>query len=324
MYIPFIDRDYELKWVLEWFDKGFYPIMVIYGPEGCGKTRLLIESINRVREFNEYMVFYIDALEDKDPSRAFYGSSYVLDTVSSIIGSVSGLGSGFARAIGYWFKKLVTRINVRGRHVVLLVDDVVRAIGLDNIDVYCKKMLDLLEEIYRYDPETVSIIVTTSEGLSRERLLKHRWTTQYLLWNLDRDATRALLEKLHAPRDRFEEIIEYTGGNPRSVIELWRLSWNTSFWFKKYLEVVRSVLETMDRELISYLEYVIEDPDYLSKTPSSLYNMLLEYNIVIELPLKELRIANKPVKDLDLGIGERYAFQLPIYRYVLKKLVDEN
>ena len=321
---PFIDREYEMKWVLEWFKKGFYPIMVVYGPEGCGKTRLLLESINRVRESSEYFVLYINALEERDPSRAFYGSDSVLDIILNITKGLSGVGAEVARALSYWFKKLVTRIGVRGKHVVIVVDDVVKAIGLDYIDVYCKKLLDLMEELYSYNPESVTVVVTTSEGLSRERLLKHRWATEYLLWNLGREEARALLESLGAPSEKLDEIILYTGGNPRAIIELWRLSWDIRVWTRKYIEIARTILSKLGDNEISYIEEIISDPDKMSSIPSSLYRLLLEYNIVIELPIRDLRIAGKPEQDRELGIGEYYAFQLPVYMHVFKELLATN
>ncbi|RLE83654.1 MAG: hypothetical protein DRJ67_11815, partial [Thermoprotei archaeon] len=44
----FVDRIEELEFLEELSIKGFYPVLYIYGPEGCGKTRLLREFYSRI------------------------------------------------------------------------------------------------------------------------------------------------------------------------------------------------------------------------------------------------------------------------------------
>ncbi|BDR92671.1 hypothetical protein Vsou_17640 [Vulcanisaeta souniana JCM 11219] len=40
--IEFTDRDLALKLIEEWAEKSTFPVQVIYGPEGCGKTAWLL------------------------------------------------------------------------------------------------------------------------------------------------------------------------------------------------------------------------------------------------------------------------------------------
>ena len=46
---------------------------------------------------------------------------------------------------------------------------------------------------------------------------------------------------------------------------------------------------------------------------------LIEYNMVIELPVRELRLAGQPERNLELGVGEEYAWQIPVYRYLIRE-----
>ena len=48
--IKFVDRDLGLRQVEDWANKGTYPVQVVYGPEGCGKTAWLRQSAELLRE----------------------------------------------------------------------------------------------------------------------------------------------------------------------------------------------------------------------------------------------------------------------------------
>ncbi|MGC8570196.1 MAG: ATP-binding protein [Caldivirga sp.] len=48
---PFIDRVMEFNWLRDWASGFRYVPLYIYGPEGCGKTRLLKEFVKRFREY---------------------------------------------------------------------------------------------------------------------------------------------------------------------------------------------------------------------------------------------------------------------------------
>ncbi|MEM1547343.1 MAG: ATP-binding protein [Candidatus Methanomethylicia archaeon] len=62
----FVDRIPELNALIDWCLSFRVLPLYIYGPEGCSKTRLLSEFINKFRELPNGKVIsvYIDALED--------------------------------------------------------------------------------------------------------------------------------------------------------------------------------------------------------------------------------------------------------------------
>jgi predicted AAA+ superfamily ATPase len=76
--IEFIDREKALKQVEELAAKGTrYPI-VIFGPEGCGKTAWLKQAIEVLREAG-YDTIYIDPIH-----KAFIAYSDVKDLVKKL------------------------------------------------------------------------------------------------------------------------------------------------------------------------------------------------------------------------------------------------
>ena len=58
----FVDRDRALEQVAEWAEKSTRWPVVIFGPEGCGKTAFLRQSIVMLRGLG-YDVFYLHPLD---------------------------------------------------------------------------------------------------------------------------------------------------------------------------------------------------------------------------------------------------------------------
>ena len=59
--VQFIDRELALRKVEEWAEKGTWRSQVVLGPEGCGKTTWLRQSVVLLREL-DFDVLYIDPL----------------------------------------------------------------------------------------------------------------------------------------------------------------------------------------------------------------------------------------------------------------------
>jgi len=58
----FVDRDRALVQVLEWAQRGTRFPIVIFGPEGCGKTAFLRQASVMLRDLG-YDVFYLHPLD---------------------------------------------------------------------------------------------------------------------------------------------------------------------------------------------------------------------------------------------------------------------
>jgi archaellum biogenesis ATPase FlaH len=180
--IEFVDRVRGIQQVIEYSERGTWHPVVVFGPEGCGKSAWLKQTVKILRE-SGFEVIYVDPM-----FKEFIAETNVKDVIDKLIEAVTDV-------IGVANLKLATlAIDLtkellkkwRKRKVALLVDDVFQAIGLDRAEVYVKSLLNLIE----YPPadyDKIITIVVTSEGLSRWRIGRHRWAEVRPIWNLGRE-----------------------------------------------------------------------------------------------------------------------------------------
>ncbi|HDI74987.1 MAG TPA: AAA family ATPase [Thermoprotei archaeon] len=315
----FVDRVVELERLRDFSFKGFYPVLFIYGPEGCGKTRLLRELVGELRESGEFFVVYVDALVFKGSvEEAVYGDELFIKVLGELVSLAEPLGKAVSVVIPYAVKKFCERFSIRGRRVVVVVDDVARPLGLEHIEVYSKQLLNLLEYLSSR-AKSVFIVASTSEGFSRSILLRHSYVCVELLWNLPFEGFVELAGELGAPERLLEYLWRVTGGNPRALIEVKYCDWDVDKWFSR--AVVRKLkvfLEEVELEERDALRNSLEDPDVFAEN-RSLLEKALRYNLVS--PVDRPALGYTPEPDSELGIGENYAWQLPAYPIVLKKLL---
>ena len=187
--IKFIDREIELNQLLKYCKFGFYPILYIYGPEGCGKTRLLKELINKVKEVeHDYLIIYIDTTCTSNIQDALITIPDITKEFLELIKETGPIGRLIALSITYILKK-IEKYLIKDKHIVLLIDDVAKPLGLDIIEFYAKKLLDLIEELYSKEARSVFILATTSEGISRKLLARHNYVFLTQIWNLDKNSS---------------------------------------------------------------------------------------------------------------------------------------
>jgi len=60
--LEFVDRDRALAQVVEWSERGTRFPIVVFGPEGCGKTAFLRQAAAVLRDLG-YDVFYLHPLD---------------------------------------------------------------------------------------------------------------------------------------------------------------------------------------------------------------------------------------------------------------------
>lgn len=332
--IRFVDRIPEIK-NLEEFSKYPRPEpLYIYGPEGCGKTRLLKEYVKIFKGIG----IYIDALEESNIERSLLISPSLEKLESIITTFIETINRPIGKTLATLFIQLLNEISKKVRlkeeNILIAIDDITRAIGLNKIDWYVKWLYETISKISeKYEPKTVTIIATTSEGISLRRIVKHRHAMIRLLWNLEFDHFKELSRELkrEISEDFIYDLWNYTGGNPGRLIEIaLQYRWKLKTWYeelKKRLETSRVITKIKVRKLISQLEETLKDPDTLYYNPTEkllkLYDILEEQNLMINIT-PTLLSERKLEANLELGIGKHYAWQMPAYKKALEELIKIN
>jgi KaiC/GvpD/RAD55 family RecA-like ATPase len=321
--VEFTDRDRALQQVVEWAERGTRFPVVVFGPEGCGKTAWLKQAAEALRELG-FEAIYVDPMR-KD----FIAHTDVKEVVDKFAEAAS-------EAVGVAQLKLATlAIDAvkwlvskwrRGR-VAVLVDDAFQAIGLDKAAMYVKALLGLVE----YPPEgyeRIVAIAATSEGISKREIGRHLWANIAPMWNMNRRGFEELYEKLPGSKPRFEDVWAMTGGNPRILSQLYEAGWDAEAvvaWLMRAKELTKDFA----RRWGPYLREVVEDPQSLWEEgfPSEFREELIAKNLIVyNIYDRDLRFwidEPPPERDLELGIGRDVAWQTPLHREAVRKALEQ-
>ncbi len=155
----------------------------------------------------------------------------------------------------------------------------------------------------------------TSEGVSKRILARHTYVHVYMLRNLPRKGFEELVHQLEPPKGiDVEELWVLTGGNPRVLIEVAQLDWDVSRWLRYVAEQrVSPAIHGLESSRVLKL---VDDPD----SDPELARVLEERGLMIELN-RVLTVRPPPSEDLEIGVGKRWAWQVPAYRKALKSLL---
>jgi predicted AAA+ superfamily ATPase len=321
--IEFVDRERALKQVEKLAEKSTRFPIVVFGPEGCGKTAWLKQATFILRELG-FEAIYIDPLR-----RDFIAYTEIKEVAKM-------LAEATAEVIGIAQVKLATLaldvmkdlISIwKKKRVAILVDEVFQAIGLDKAEIYVKSLLNLIE----YPPanyEAIVSIVATSEGITRGKIGRHLWALLKPMWNMSRSGFEELYEKIPGQKPPFENIWKITGGNPRMLAQLYEFKWDVELVIRNLPESkkLNTFISSLSNDEKKWLSEAIIDPDsLLTKDRIPLLNKLVELNLIIDtVPERDQRIwIDVPPleRDLELGIGKHVAWQIPLYKESIKKVL---
>jgi len=311
--ICFSDRELEVA-AIEGMARGYHPFPVaIYGPEGCGKTTLTRYLVHRLG--NEgYLAIYLDALTEV-PGKALELSPpipqhVVEDALRSLSVPLSGVIARYAARVA---EALWRRVKMR-RGVVVVVDDVYRAVGLGAAERYTKALYEWVSRSApRHGVKNLLVLLTTSEGVSKRLLARHSYVELYMLWNLPEKGFEEFVEQLNPPHSP-SDLYTATGGNPRILIEIARHGWDHERVRRMYRDRIRSAIRSLGipREKLRELA---RDPDADPETAAKLE----ELGLMIEL-MRSSALGEAPNPDPDLGIGTEWAWQTPLFRTAVLEL----
>ncbi len=326
--IEFRDRDRALQQIEQLAERGTLFPVVIYGPEGCGKTAFF-KQVRAILEERGYRVVYASPLAESSEEILSYTpimKEIVKDVLKAFPEPYSRIVDVAIRIASEVMKRL------RRSRIALLLDDIFQAVGLDKAEMYVKTLLNLIE----YPPgdyENIVVMASSSEGVTRDRIGRHGWASMRILWNMCREGFKQLYDAIpDENKPSYETVWRLVGGNPRLLRKLYEASWDSNTVVKSVVEEKKLDLfaSTLSEEELEILKQVVEDPDHLVKrlrerAAQELERKLVELNLIMYMHDRDEHLwidTPPPERDLELGIGRFYAWQTPLHREAVRKALE--
>ncbi len=323
--VEFVDREAALRQLDELAERGTFPVHVVYGPEGCGKTVLLMQA-RAVLEDRGYHVVYVDPLA-READHVLQYTPSIRDVVRRVLASVP---EPYSRIVDVAIGIAREAVRRLGRpDVAILMDDVFQAVGVDKAETYVKALLNLIE----HPPGSygkIAVIVTSSEGVTRARIGRHDWATFRILWNMSHDGFAQLYEQLPGPKPPLDEAWRWTGGNPRALERLYGAGWDVEGAIDDIAKLRNLKVWAVSGGERDVLLEALEDPDTMfrrahEEAVRKVRDQLIEKNLIIEIWDRDRRSwidVPPPERDPDLGIGRYYAWQTPLHREAVRRALE--
>jgi len=325
--VEFVDRDRALRQIEEIAERSTRFPVIIYGPEGCGKTALLRQA-KIVLEHYGYDVIYVSPLAESLVEALQYSSS-IEDLVKEALRLVP---EPYSRLVNVALKAAQLIMRRFRRKIAILLDDLFQTVGLDKAEICTKILLNLIE----YPPgdyESIVILASSSEGTTQEKIGRHRWADLYTMWNMCKEGFRQLYDKLPGEKPDFEYVWKFTGGNPWILAVLAEHNWNVDLAINRLItsrKIDRLVLE-LDVAELKLLKEMLDNPDIIAmrlreKTTRNLERKLIEYNLIMYTGLRDEHLwfdMPPPERDPELGVGRYYAWQTPLHREAIRRVLEE-
>ena len=322
--IEFVDRVRSVKQVYEFSERSTrYPV-VVYGPEGCGKTSWLLQAIEVLREL-EFNVIYFNPLKrmfDVDVGVESFRQR-VLELVRQAVSEVE-----FARLVWLVIDFANEALRCGRKKLAVVVDDVFQFMGVREAAAIVKAILNIIE----YPPgsyESVVALIATSEDVSRYEVGRHRWAEIRDMWNMSKEGFRELYDKLPSTKPSFEDVWRLTGGNPDLLSQLYQCGWSIDYVVKNVIgsKGLYTFATSLNTDEKGWLLEAITDPDTLMQRERiPLLNKLVELNLVVDgIVFRDEFLwidEPPPERDQELGIGKYVAWHTPIHREVVRKVLE--
>jgi hypothetical protein len=323
--VEFVDRDRGIEQVLEWSERGTWFPIVVFGPEGCGKTAWLLQAVEILKEMG-YNVIYFNPLRKRFEAEVCIES--VRHTILERVRQVS-TEYEFAKLVWLVIDVAVEALKHGRKRIAIIVDDAFQYLSPREAAIVVKGLLEIIEHpVERY--EKIVAIAATSEGLSRAEIGRHLWAWIMPMWNMSREGFEQLYRQIPEPKPSFEEVWRLTGGNPRMLANLYQMKWSVDEAIKSIITFKKldTFTLTLSAEERKWLLEAVENPDtLLTKEKLPLIHKLIELNLIIDsITYRDLELwidQPPPQKDLELGIGKHIAWQTPLHREAIRRALQE-
>jgi hypothetical protein len=321
--IDFVDRDVAIQQVIKWAERGTGFPIVVFGPEGCGKTSWLLQSVEVLREAGFDVIYF-------NPMRRRFEVEVGIESLRQhALNVLKQAASEYALARLAWsvIDLAIEAIRHGRGRLAVIVDDAFQYLDKREAALIIKGMLELIEHPPEHYEKIVAI-AATSEGLSRSEIGRHRWAVIMPMWNMAREGFQELYERIPGNKPPFEEVWRLTGGNPDMLSKLYLANWDED-------AVVAQL--TREKDLTpgfiarwrDWLERAVEDPETLwsPDAPEELIKQLIERNLIVYNMYERKQVfwidTPPPEKDPELGIGRNVAWQTPLHREAVRRALEE-
>jgi KaiC/GvpD/RAD55 family RecA-like ATPase len=322
--VDFVDRDVAIQQVIKWAGKGTGFPIVVFGPEGCGKTSWLLQSVEVLRETGFDVIYF-------NPMRRRFEVEVGIESLRQhALDILKQAASEYALAKLAWsvIDLAIEAIRHGRGRLAVIVDDAFQYLDKREAALIIKGMLELIEHPPEHY-EKIVILIATSEGLSRSEIGHHRWAHIMPMWNMPREGFQQLYEKVPGPKPPFNEVWKWAGGNPNVLRELYMAGWSRDAVVAQLIREKRLTPGFIARWRV-WLEKVVNDPEALwsPDVPEELIRQLVERNLIVYNIYEREQIfwidQPPPERDPELGIGKDVAWQTPIHREVVKQALKET
>jgi hypothetical protein len=233
----------------------------------------------------------------------------------------------FARLVWLVIDVAIKILKHGRKRIAIIVDDAFQFMGVKEAAALIKGMLELIEHpVERY--EKIVVIAATSEGLSRAEIGRHRWADIMPMWNMSRKGFEELYERIPGQKPSFDEVWRLTSGNPDMLRKLYLSGWSADVVIGKLIELkkLRGFVSLLSGDERRWLYEAVEDPDTLyTRERIPLLHKLVELNLIVdEMAFREPLFwvdEPPPERDLELGIGRLAAWQTPLHREAIRRLL---
>ncbi len=314
--ICFANRGEEVSKLLGFLERGTGVPLLVYGPEGCGKTTLLRYIVWRASRLGGVAV-YINALGGDSLEESLYPLTTVFKRIAGqVIGHLAPAGRVLAEKIVHFASRVIEELEVKERKVFIVVDDVYQALGLERAEEYAKRLYELQHRLYSAGASSTVIVMATSEGVSRRLLSRHTYTLPLMVWNMDYNGFQDLLAQVDPPLG-YDTLWRLSGGNPRALSQLATLEWDYRLWVRMVAE--ERIKPLVPRVGLERLEKLVEDPDSDPEAAA----ILEDYNVMMRLS-RFSSLSKPPKPDPEQGIGVEWAWQVPVLRLAAKHVAGQG
>jgi len=312
-YKNLVDREAELSALIGLVKRGVNAVY-LYGSRGVGISALLRRFATSMKEFRNYLVVYVDAIEGDRIDNALIASEPA-EPILRELASSSEMPPG--PALLYTLPIVLVRLglpSVMGRHVLVIVDHLDKGIGPGKTLDYLDSLMGTARKLISWRALSVTIIgAGTQLGLKMLLSSPSKEIEVLRVDGLPLNAYKVLVNRLGIDADP-ETLWSLTGGNPGETIVLaTRYKGDIDFWRRALAARLRRVIRLVrEKKLLRELSKAVQELDNASK---ELLEMLQAHDIVLK--------ADTPI--LGRGRGrEKWVWSLPVYRDIVAEIVNDQ